>query len=157
MASNRYWPKMDLIPLTRISFYILKSNSPNERMVFICRLVDKIYNKGHQILLHTEDNQQANMIDDMLWTWRQGSFIPHEIYNGEEISDCPVIINHYPECTTSINDILINMTDSVPEFLGRFERVSEIVDQNETATKMARQRYRLYKEKGYPLESHDIT
>lgn len=142
--------------MTRINFYILKSNSPNDRMAFICRLVDKIYNKGHQILLYTEDNQQTGMIDDMLWTWKQGSFIPHEVYAGDEISDCPVIISHDHERATDIDDILINMAGDVPAFFSRFERVSEIVDRDETMTQMARQRYRFYKERGYPLESHDI-
>ncbi len=143
--------------MTHIDFYILKDNSPNSRMIFICRLVEKIYNKGNKILLHTEDSQKAGTIDDMLWTWKQGSFIPHEVYVQEEISDCPVIINHHPECSTNIHDVLINMADNVPLFFSQFERVSEIVDQDETTTQMARQRYRFYKERGYPLESHNIN
>lgn len=125
-------------------------------MVFVCRLVDKVYRKGHSILLHTEDDDQAAVVDDMLWTWQQGGFIPHEVYAGNAITDCPVVISDRPEYDADTHDVLINLANDVPLFFERFERVSEVVDGDEAVARMARQRYRFYREHGFNPESHDM-
>ncbi len=143
--------------MTRVDFYILKKNTPNVRVDFVCRLIEKVYKKGHNVVLHTEDARMAGMMDDLLWTWNQGSFIPHEIASDNDPADCPVVINHNPELETSRQDVLINLGSEVPLFFSQFERVTEIVDQDTQVTQQARHRYRFYKERGYPLESHDIS
>lgn len=142
--------------MTRIDFYILKKNAPNAHVDFICRLAEKIYRQNRQILLHTDDAKQAGMMDDLLWTWRQNSFIPHEHLSGE-VTDCPILINHNPDIDTPMSDVLINMARTVPLFFSQFERVTEIVAGDEETRQQARQRYRFYQERGYPLASHDIT
>ncbi len=143
--------------MSRIDFYILKDGFPDSRLGFVCRLVEKVYRKGHRILLHTDDDGQAAVVDDMLWTWRQGSFIPHEVYAGDTITDCPVVISDRPEYDADVHDVLINLASDVPLFFERFERVSEVVDGDEVVARMARQRYRFYRERGYSPESHDMS
>ena len=143
--------------MTRIDFYVLKDNKANSRLDFVCRLAEKVYQQGHRTLLHTDDAKQAGIMDDLLWTWRQGSFIPHEIQTDATTPDSPIIINHEPELKTDLHGVLINMASEVPLFFSQFERVTEIVDQNEQTRQSARQRYRFYQDRGYPLESHDIV
>jgi DNA polymerase-3 subunit chi len=143
--------------MTRINFYVLQSSKANARLEFACRLTEKIYNKGHKILLHTADRQQAGMVDDLLWTWKQGSFIPHEVQSDNAVADCPIVINHLPDLQTDMHDVLINLASEIPLFFSQFDRVTEIVDQNEETRQSARQRYRFYQDRGYHLESHEIT
>jgi DNA polymerase-3 subunit chi len=143
--------------MTRINFYVLQSSKANARLEFVCRLTEKIYNKGHRILLHTNNTRHTEMIDDLLWTWKQGSFIPHEIHSGDTEPDCPIVISHQPELKTDMQDVLINMADEIPFFFSQFDRVSEIVDQSEETRQSARKRYRFYQDRGYPLESHEIA
>ena len=45
--------------MTRINFYVLQSQKHTARLEFMCRLAEKIYHKGHRILLHTDDARQA--------------------------------------------------------------------------------------------------
>lgn len=108
-------------------------------------------------MLHTDDARQAEMIDDLLWTWKQGSFIPHEIQSDSISADCPIVINYMPDLKTDMHDVLINMAREIPLFFSHFERVTEIVDQDEETRQVARQRYRFYQDRGYPLESHEIA
>jgi len=143
--------------MTRVDFYVLKDHKSGNHNAFICRLVEKIYKKGHQLLLHVADERQAEMINDLLWTWRQGSFVPHEIHQPGKARECPVIINHLAEPEMDMHDVLINLASDVPLFFSQFNRVAEVVDQNEQNRQSARQRYLFYKERGYPLESHDIN
>jgi DNA polymerase-3 subunit chi len=142
--------------MTRIDFYVLNNNKANARLEFVCRLAEKIYRRGHRVLLHTDDAKQSGIIDDLLWTWQQGSFIPHEIQLDDNTPDCPIVINHQPDLKTDLHEVLINMGSAVPMFFSQFERVTEIVDQHEQTRQSARQRYRFYQDRGYPLESHDI-
>lgn len=143
--------------MTRINFYVLNSQRANARLDFICRLTEKVYKQGHRILLHTDDDRQAGIINDLLWTWQQGSFIPHEIQTDEITPDCPIVISHQHDLKTDLQDVLINVAAEVPLFFSQFERVTEIVDQDEQTRQSARQRYRFYQDRGYPLESHDIN
>ena len=142
--------------MTRIDFYVLNDARANARLEFVCRLTEKIYSRGHRILLHTSDVKQAGIIDDLLWTWRQNSFIPHEIQDSDSTPDCPIVISHQQDLSTELHDVMINMASDVPLFFSQFERVTEIVDQNEQTRQSARQRYRFYQDRGYPLTSHEI-
>lgn len=142
--------------MTRVDFYVLQENKANSRGIFSCRLIEKIYKTGHKILLHVQDEQQAEIMDDLLWTWRQGSFIPHEHCQAGKSAESPVIINYHPEPETDMQDVLINLAPEVPLFFSQFDRVAEIIDQNEQTRQSGRERYRFYQERGYPLESHDI-
>ena len=143
--------------MTRIDFYVLQEKKPNNRYLFACRLIEKAYKQGHRVLLHVSDEQQAELMDDLLWTWRQGSFIPHEPLQSKSRTETPVVINHFPDTDTGMHDVLINLADEIPLFFSQFERVAEVVDQDEQNRQSARQRYRFYQERGYPLQSHDIN
>ena len=143
--------------MTRINFYVLHDHKPNARFEFVCRLIEKVYKQGHQILLHTDNDRQAGIINDLLWTWQQGSFIPHDIQTDDTMPDSPIVISHQADLKTDMQDVLINMAIEVPLFFSQFERVTEIVDQDEQTRQSARQRYRFYQDRGYPLESHDIN
>ena len=142
--------------MTQIDFYILKSPQGNNRLAFACRLVEKVYKQGYGILIHTEDSRQSEEMDDLLWTWRQGSFIPHEVLDRSDQITAPIVINHQPDVDIPINQVLINLASEVPKFFSHFERVTEIVDHDEKTRQSARQRYRFYQDRGYPLASHDI-
>ena len=48
------------------------------------------------------------------------------------------------------------MTDTVPEFFSRFERVAELVENDEQQRHHGRERFRFYKERGYPLQTHNV-
>jgi DNA polymerase-3 subunit chi len=143
--------------MTKVDFYILNASNVNNRLAFVCRLVEKIYKKGHQILIHTDSARQSEEMDDLLWTWRQGSFIPHEVFDAKNKITAPVVINSQPDIGTSMNQVLVNLANDVPKFFSHFERVAEIVDQDEKTRQSARQRYRFYQDRGYPLTTHDIN
>jgi DNA polymerase III subunit chi len=52
-------------------------------------------------------------------------------------------------------DLLINLDEQWPPFFARFERLVEIVGTDEDNKALARQRYKFYKERGYPLNTFD--
>ena len=142
--------------MTRVDFYVLDSGGAAARNTLACRLVEKAYLRGHQIYVHTSSSADARQLDDMLWTFRAGSFVPHCLQEDANETPCPVHIGA-GETTEGATDVLINLAADVPPFFSRFERVIEVVTPDAPVRDEARERYRYYRDRGYALESHNIS
>jgi DNA polymerase-3 subunit chi len=141
--------------MTRIDFYILPESSSSEasRENYACRITEKAYQLGHHVYLHSESEIQSKRLDELLWSFRPGSFIPHALdtESGQEA----VTIGHAHEPMEN-TDVLINLANEAPVFFSRFERVAEIVDGSAKNKEAARQRFRFYRDRGYELNHHHI-
>jgi DNA polymerase-3 subunit chi len=144
--------------MTKIDFYLLNEDT-QDKSGFACRLTQKAFKQGYQIYIYSDDQSQISKLDNLLWTFAQGSFLPHRINN--EVADKteslpePIVIGS----TTPpdfIHDVLINLSDTSPDFFSRFERVAEIVSSSESEKISARKRYQYYRDRGYELETHHI-
>jgi len=140
--------------MTEVDFYVLDNSQPQARLRFACRLADKAYRLGHRIYIHTESAQQTLELDTLLWTFQQNSFVPHAVVQEAGDTAPPVLISHDVEPDAS--QVLINLAADVPLFFSRFERVAELVNTDTTVRQQGRSRYSFYKERGYPLRTHEI-
>lgn len=145
--------------MTRVDFYILPDSDPAQRPLLACRLAEKACGQGLKVYVHTASEGEAQHLDELLWTFRDGSFLPHAIHGAAtaEAGDepPPILIGHGHEPSTHM-DMLINLDAEVPRFFGRFERVAELVDQRPEQLAQSRERYRFYRERGYELNSHPL-
>ncbi|MDE1460634.1 DNA polymerase III subunit chi [Spartinivicinus poritis] len=141
--------------MTRIDFYILPDQQPAARQQFCCRLTEKAIKHAKSVYIHTNGHEEAEMLDELLWSFREDSFIPHQLVAKHDETPCPVKIGWQlpPLSSTSL---LINLTDTVPSFVDQFERVAEIVAGDGISRKTARQNFKSYRDKGYSLHSHNI-
>ena len=142
--------------MTRIDFYISPAATATARQQLACRIAEKAYLKQHAVYLHTADETQAEQLDTLLWVFRAGSFIPHCRSHDPLAAVSPVLIGSN-EPPAVVNGVLINLCDEVPAFFSRFNRVAEVVSGDETARQQARQRYKFYRERGYALETHELS
>jgi len=145
--------------MTDIDFYILDTDLPLGREKMACRLAEKVYRLGRSVFIHTASAADSRRLDDLLWTFRDGSFVPHAVTDQaaeapEAESAAPVIISH-DETPLYLSDVLINLSVEVPLFFSRFDRVTEIIGEQDKAS--GRERFRFYKDRGYPLKSHNIS
>ncbi len=141
--------------MTRVDFYVLSAHTKSNRFDFACRLADKIYQQGRRVYLQASTDAEAKHLDRLLWTFRQGSFVPHGVQTDADPSVTPVLIG-YTEQAGEESDVLINLSMDVPGFFNRFQRVAEIIDQDPQIRNSGRERYRFYRDHGCPLTSHDI-
>ncbi len=144
--------------MTKIDFYLLDNDEAQERERTACRLADKAFRQGHRVYMHTDYEADARHLDQLLWTFSPGSFIPHGLHSSNIDPDIPVCLGHGTSASppAGFDDVLISLADSVPEFFSRFERVAEIVGTGETDKQQARERYRFYRDHGYELQSHNL-
>lgn len=141
--------------MTRIDFYILPDQQSTARQQFCCRLAEKAIKHAKQVYIHTNGQTEAEALDELLWSFREDSFIPHRITATREDAPCPVEVGWQIPPSSSA-DLLINLTDTMPSFVDQFDRVAEIVAGDGTCRKTARQNFKSYRDKGYSLYSHNI-
>lgn len=138
----------------RIDFYLLKDEAEEARWPLACRLLEKAYHLKHTVFVLCGSQNDAHLIDEMLWTFKEDSFIPHHL-QGEGPEPPPPIQIGLSE-PKGFNDILLNVSPTIPTFYNRFRRVIEIVPNLESAKEISRQHYREYKAKGCTLHTHHI-
>ncbi len=137
--------------MTKIDFYQIDSDEAP--LLFTCRLIDKAYRQGRQIYIHTDSEHQSKELDELLWSFRTHRFIPHGLQAEADSAPIKIGHDHEPEAH---QDVLINLSGTVPDFFSRFERVAEIVPKGEQHRDSARANYRFYKARGYHLDYHEM-
>lgn len=140
--------------MTQVDFYVIGDSEQRSRLRFACRLADKVYRLGQQAFIHTESDEQTQELDALLWTFQQNSFVPHCLMQDAGTTPPPVLLGHDAEPDAS--QVLINLATDVPLFFSRFERVAELVNTDNNVRQQGRKRYSFYKERGYPLNTHEI-
>jgi DNA polymerase-3 subunit chi len=142
--------------MTRIDFYLLENNSPGGTDRVACRLAEKAYLLGHRIFIHTTSPAHTTALDQLLWTFKQNSFVPHAVHPVDDTQAPPVLLGH-ESGPDSHTDVLINLSGSVPGFFSSFERVAELVGPEAAQRGLARERFRYYRERGYELSTHNLN
>ena len=146
---------MSLSDPGRVDFYVLASADAASRLRFACRLAEKVYHLNQRVHLHTDSAPLAAEIDELLWTFRQGSFVPHEVSKAGQAPLSPITIGH-GDGRPPDADLLINLASNVPGFVAGFSRVAEIVDASDGGKQLGRERFRHYRDSGRPPVTHTI-
>ena len=55
------------------------------------------------------------------------------------------------------DQVLLNLRDEWPQFFSRFQRLVEIVSLDEEDRRLARERYKFYRDRGYEIQKHDLS
>lgn len=139
----------------RVDFYLLNTDEPQAKWLFACRLLEKAYLRGHQIFVYCNDEHQAENLDELLWTFKEDSFIPHNL-QGEGPEPPPAIQIGHGQEPRGFREILLNLADTVPPFYMRFRRVIEIVTCDDAAKNLSRIHYREYRAQACALQTHTI-
>jgi DNA polymerase-3 subunit chi len=139
--------------VTRVGFYVVQAAAAGQRLEVAARLADKAYAQGHNIYINATDKPQAQALNELLWSFRPASFMPHALA-GEEQSEQIAI--GWGQDPGKHSDLLINLQLEIPSFFSRFARVAEVVTQDEDSLAALRKSWLFYKERGYHLEKHDL-
>ncbi|MEM9620945.1 MAG: DNA polymerase III subunit chi [Pseudomonadota bacterium] len=140
--------------MTRIDFYILQDLSRDASMRFACRLGMKGYQAGQPVHIHTDDQAGAIALDELMWDYPKHRFLPHQIVDGDTAQASSPIQIGYGE-PALCDGLLINLSEQVPVFFGRFDRVAEVIVGETRDT--GRDRYKHYRDRGYKLHHHELN
>ena len=139
--------------MTLVGFYVVQTSDPGERLQVAARLADKAFQRGHRIFINATDEAQATEINELLWSFRPASFLPHGLHGQEHSETIAIGWGQEPD---NHNDLLINLQLGIPSFFSRFARVAEVVTQEPDSLAALRKSWTFYKDRGYQLEKHDL-
>ena len=142
--------------MTRVDFYQLEDNSPKATLLVSCKLVQKALAAHGRVYLQTPDLNVAEQLDQLLWSFQNDAFIPHIVLPRQKEIEAPVAIGVGP-APDIFHQVLINLTDQIPDKFERFERVLELVPADEAERVKARTRFAYYKKRGYQLNYHQLS
>ena len=139
--------------MAQVDFYVLDKFDEHSRYTLACKLAEKAWRLENTIHIHTMSQADAERLDELLWTFRDGSFVPHELVSSG--NPAPVSIG-YDSNTIESRDLLINLCDEIPAFADTFPRIAELVTSEENCRQKSRERYAVYRDQGHTLEMHKI-
>ena len=141
---------------TRIDFYVLKNQSPNGRYKLACRITEKAYLSDHKIYLRTNNSEESQLLDDLLWTFSQSSFVPHHLNGDAEARPSPVLIGIEPPRNETI-DILISVADKPIVDFSSYARIAEVVGFDKNEKELGRTRFRYYRDHGCEPHTYHVS
>ena len=120
----------------------------------ICKFVRYLFKKDENIVIIDSKNKLEEL-DRLLWSFEQNSFLPHKIYNNEDIIDTPIIL-------LSIQDLdklkifnkytsIINNYDNALLMLENDIKIYEFVSNNESDKSNSRKKFIEYKKNNFTL------
>ncbi len=140
--------------MARVDFYVLSHAGPQARQSFACRLAEKAYRLENTVHIETGSRADAERVNELLWTFRDGSFVPHHLLGTTEL-DSPVTIGCASE-SVAAKDLLINLCDDVPAIAPAFPRIAEMVSADDECRQRGRKRFAAYRDEGHDVETHTL-
>ena len=162
----------------RVDFYVLKSSTAKQRWTFACRLTEKAYLRDLKVVLLSESAADAEVLDELLWTFNERAFVPHELRKATPATGAasasgaasaaaassglaptahpaPVQLTQDLDCIEAA-DLLVNLSDRLPARLERFARIAEIMDGDAERRARGRERFKAYRDMKLPVETHQL-
>ncbi|MCK9353830.1 MAG: DNA polymerase III subunit chi [Gallionella sp.] len=138
--------------MTKVDFY----TGSEDKLRTACQLSHKAMQNGVRVVLSAPDDATTDALDKLLWQYPATAFIPHCRSDAAESEEMPVVLNSGSERFPH-HDLLISLHNECVPFFSRFERVIEIVGVDAEDSKLGRERYKFYKDRGYELRHIDLS
>lgn len=142
--------------MTRIRFL----HGAHDRLQATARWIAETYREtAAPLVVYAPLREQADALDRLLWTSAATGFIPHCAADSALAGETPVLIASRPaQLDAAPEDAqLLNLSNEIPPNIARFTQVTEIINRDDEVRLPGRERFRFYREQGYPLESQDLA
>jgi len=143
------------LPTPRVDFYLSEEAGDPARLRLACRIAEKAYLAKQRVVVFC-DAALLPKVDEMLWTFGDGTFVPHDTFTTPGTAcEAPVALTTGapPESHT---DVLINLANAVPTFFDRFARVAEFLDARPEVRSAGRERFKVYRGKSIEPQTHNV-
>jgi len=138
--------------MTQIDFY----THVDDKLRTACRLAAKAFSHELRVMVFCPDADTAGRVDRLLWTTPATSFIPHCFAGDALAAVTPIVVDH--DGAEPLHDqMLLNLRPEWPPFFSRFQRLVEIVSLDDEDRRLARERFKFYRDRGYEIRTHDLS
>lgn len=134
--------------MTDVGFYHLE-RSPLERA--LPKLLEKVLEAGKRAVVMAGSDERVDALNAVLWTYEQGSFLPHGSAADGDAAEQPVWLTTADENPNNA-EILVLTDGAASVRMGEYERCLEMFDgKDEAAVAAARERWAAYRDAGHEI------
>lgn len=134
--------------MTEIGFYHL-TQTPLERA--LPKLLEKVLASGARAVVMAGSAERVGALNAALWTYEPASFLPHGCAADGDAADQPIWLTADDENPNGAT-ILLLTDGAVSDSVDDYDRCLEMFDgRDDAAVAAARERWRAYRDAGYPL------
>lgn len=138
--------------MTQISFF----HGARDRLQAVAAWLGRAGSGGRQVLVYVPAGERSEQLDRLLWTHPAIGFVPHCRAKDPLATETPIILASELD-TLPHDSCLLNLSDEIPPGFSRFQQLIEVISVEDEDRLPGRERFRFYRERGYPLENHDIS
>ena len=114
-----------------MSIYFVETTVTEQREL-LCRWTERFYLEDKRVRIVVDSKNAAQLIDQLLWTYSQASFIPHMIFGpGSTPAAEPVLIT-IGEFQDAGFEVVICDCPADLEFMSRFETAVHFIVRDDT-------------------------
>ncbi len=146
--------------MTTATFYIINPDSPqstsqgfNDYVVYLCQHFSR---QGAKVYVQCGDKKHAEQIDECFWQVEPSDFVAHNLVGEGPKYGTHIEIGYVGVRPSWNRQLVINLADNHTTFANAFAEVVDFVPCEENAKKLARERYKLYRQAGYQLQTIEI-
>jgi DNA polymerase-3 subunit chi len=140
--------------LERADFYVLASSDARERWKFACQQIEKAFLADERVLVWFDNEADMAAFDELLWTFADRSFVPHEPLNPESDWDETPVLLSAAQAPAAPAQVIVNLASGMPPGLAAAGRVVEIIDADAGRRQAGRVRFKQYRDSGVEPVTH---
>ena len=135
--------------MAKVSFYLFEK-SPERQVESTCRLCRKIMRQTAKIWIFCPDTAVQQQLDDRLWSFDPESFLAH----GIDQTEAPICIS--AQLPDTKEWIVFNFNNHPIEQAEQFSHIIEIVENDEAAKQVGREKFKAYRRLGIAPQTHKL-
>ena len=140
--------------MERADFFVLEGSDARARWRYACQEIEKAFLAEERVLVWLDNEADVAAFDDLLWTFADRSFIPHEPLSPEsDWEESPVLLSAGRE-PPSAPQTIVNLAMGAPPDLERVSRLVEIIDADPARRQAGRERFKQYRAMGVEPVTH---
>lgn len=138
-----------------VEFHTLAEESDTARLKLACALIERSFLDGQRVLVWLDDAAQLAAFDNLLWTFGDRAFVPHEPLAADPATcEAPVQLTCEGQLPAAVFEAgfhtLVQLRQQPLEPMLRFGRILEVVDAEPSRRDAGRARFRFYRDHGAP-------
>jgi DNA polymerase III subunit chi len=146
--------------MSQVDFHTLDEASDPARLKTACTLIETAFLAGERVLVWL-DESGLNAFDNLLWTFSDRAFVPHEMLAADPNQcEAPVQLTALPElpvAALSGFSTLVQLRAVASVATLEFPTVIEVIDADPARREAGRARFRFYREHGVEPQHHKVT
>ena len=130
--------------------------SDTDKGLIVCMLAARYFRAKRRCLVLCSDQNSAEEFDELLWQQPMDAFVPHNLTGEGPANGAPIEISWANDSNNGKHysrQVLINLTDALPEDGQKFRQIVDFVPAAEQAKQAARERYKQYRALGFQMST----